>query len=112
MNCCDIYPGMLSRRISIERLQLTPDALGGFTEAWQPLSQPWAYIKPSSGRESVSADKLEATAVSRFVIRYNKNLLESDRVLYRGVYYNIRSLINIDEQDEYTEVIAERGVAQ
>lgn len=112
MKCCDITVGMLNRRISIERLQLTPDTLGGFTEVWQPLSQPWAFIKPMSGRELLSADKIEATAVSRFVIRYNKNLLESDRVLYRGVYYNIRSLVNIDELDEYTEITAERGVAQ
>lgn len=112
MNCCEIYPGMLNRRISIERKTLTADALGGFTESWQSLSQPWAHIKPMSGRELIHADKIDAVAVSRFIIRYNRNLREDDRVLYRGVYYNIRSLVNIDEQDEYTEITAERGVAQ
>jgi SPP1 family predicted phage head-tail adaptor len=103
---------MLNRRISIERKTLTPDALGGFDEVWQPLAQPWAHIKPMSGRELIHADKIGASATSRFVIRYNANLIESDRVLYRGVYYNIRSLVNIDEADEYTEITAERGVAQ
>ena len=112
MNCCDIYPGLLNRRISIERKTLTADSLGGFTEEWQPLAQPWAHIKPMSGRELIHADKIDATAVSRFVIRFNANLREDDRILYRGVYYNIRSLINIEERDQYTEITAERGVAQ
>lgn len=112
MKCCDIYPGMLNRRISIERKTLTADALGGFTEIWQPLAQPWANIKPMSGREIIHADKIDAVAVSRFIIRHNPNLREDDRVLYRGNYYNIRSLVNIDEQYEYTEITAERGVAQ
>jgi SPP1 family predicted phage head-tail adaptor len=112
MKCCDITVGMLNRRISIERLAVTADTLGGFTETWQPLSQPWAHIKPMSGRELIHADQISALAVSRFVIRYNRYLVESDRVLYRGVYYNIRSLVNIDEADEYTEITAERGVAQ
>ena len=112
MKCCDITVGMLSRRISIERKTLTPDELGGFAEVWQPLAQPWAHIKPMSGRELLHADKIDAPAASRFVIRYNANLREDDRVLYRGTYYNIRSLVNIDESDEYTEITAERGVAQ
>lgn len=112
MKCCDLYPGMLNKRIIIQRKTLTPDSLGGFTEVWSQIANPWAHIKPMSGRELIHADKIDATAVSRFIIRYNPNLLESDRVLYRGTYYNIRSLINVDEKDEYTEVTAERGVAQ
>ena len=112
MKCCDITVGMLNRRIIIERKTLTPDALGGFDEVWQPLAQPWAHIKPMSGREMLHADQLNASAISRFIIRCNRNLREDDRVLYRGTYYNIRSLVNIDEADEYTEITAERGVAQ
>ena len=73
---------------------------------------PYAHIKPMSGRELVNADKLDALAVSRFVIRYRSDLRESDRVNYRGTRYNIRSIVNINEQDQWLEITAERGVAQ
>ena len=112
MNCCGITPGMLTRRISIERLTTTPDALGGFAESWAAIAMPYAHIKPMSGRELVNADKLDALAVSRFVIRYRSDLRESDRVNYRGTRYNIRSIVNINERDEWLEITAERGVAQ
>ena len=112
MKCCDITPGMFNRRIIVERKALTADELGGFAEVWQTFSQPWAYIKPMSGRELIHADQINATAISRFIIRYTNALREDDRILYRGNYYNIRSIINIDEANKYTELTAVRGVAQ
>lgn len=112
MKCCDIYPGLLNRRIAIERKTLTPDALGGFTEIWSQHALPWAHIKPMTGRELLHADKIDARAASRFIIRYRSDLSEDDRISYRGDLYNIRSIVNIEERDEYTEILADRGVAQ
>jgi len=112
MKCCDITPGKLNRKIAINRRQLTPDNIGGFDQALVNLANPWAMIKPKSGTELLHADKLDAKAMSEFTIRYRTDLVESDLIEYRGVEYNIRSIINIEEADKYLLILAERGVAQ
>ena len=110
MKCCDITIGMLNRKISIQRENRVKNDTGGYDLTWSTVLTPWARIKPKSGGEKVHANRLDATGLSQVVIRYNDSLVETDRVLYKGNLYQIRSIINIDEQNQWTEIIMERGV--
>lgn len=112
MKCCDITPGMMKRRVSLQRKGDTPDGAGGVTVAWTQYAQPWASIKPKQGSEKLHSDRLDATGLSIVVMRYRDDVIESDKLVYRGKDYQIRSIVNIEEADRFLELTIERGVAQ
>lgn len=103
---------MLSRKIVIQRLTLTPDSVGGFSESWVTLSSPFARCKPMTGREVLRADRLNSPQMYEFIIRWRSGLLMTDRIQFRGELYNIRSIVNIDEADMWLQIMGEKGVAQ
>jgi SPP1 family predicted phage head-tail adaptor len=112
MNCCDITPAQLNRKVDLYRLVKTPTATGGFNESWVKVASLWAKIKNTSGTELVRADQLGATAYSDFTIRYRSNINEMMKLVYRGTDYQIRHINNIEEADKWLVVKAERGVSQ
>lgn len=111
MKCCDIVAGQLNRKVEIYRLVRTSDGQGGETEAPSLVASPWARLTPKSGSEKVHADRLDAHGLSSVVIRYRDDLDESMYLVYRSRNYQIRSIINVEEADEWTELTIERGVA-
>lgn len=97
------------------RLVEVADDLGGFSTEWQsmtPKKYKWAKVKPMSGRELIHADKIDATAASTFVVRFDSDILESDKILFKSREYNIRSIVNVEEDDRFLSILGERGVAQ
>lgn len=112
MKCCDITPSDLKHKIQIYRLAEVADSLGGFTTSWILHKTKWAKVKPMSGRELIHADKIDATAASTFTVRFDADILESDKIAFKGDDYNIRSIVNIDEGDRFLSILGERGVAQ
>lgn len=112
MKCCDITPSDLKHKIEILRLVEAPDSLGGFTTSWVSVKSKWAKVKPMSGRELIHADKIDATAASTFVVRFDSDILESDKILFKSREYNIRSIVNVEEDDRFLSILGERGVAQ
>lgn len=112
MKCCDITPSDLRCKIQIYRLTEVADALGGFTATFTLHKTKWAKVKPMSGRELIHADKIDATAASTFTVRFDADILESDKIVFKGNDYNIRSIVNVDELDRFLSILGERGVAQ
>lgn len=55
----------LSRRLTLEDRQVSPDGAGGFIETWVPLGTHWAEVRPGSGRERSG----EAGALSTLGLR-------------------------------------------
>lgn len=112
MKCCDMYAGKLNRLIEIYSLSTTKTATGGASDSWAIRDTYYARVEPVSGMESVRFDRLGAHGVTRFIIRYNEDVVESDKIVYKGVDYQIRSIINIEEADLWLEIMGEKGVAQ
>jgi len=110
MNCCDITVGELTRKIALQRATKVKNNGGGYTYNWSTYATPYARIKPKTGVERVHAGQLEATNYHQVVIRFNDAVLPDDRILYKNKYYQIRSIINIDEADLWTEILAQSGV--
>jgi len=106
-------PGELDQRITIEREILVDDGIGGqevtLTNIATCIS---AHSRNLSGKESERYDKLNATSLNMFVVRYRNDLREDDRINWGNIEYNIRHIPNNGGRKLYTEIIAERGVAQ
>ena len=106
------HPGEMNERIQIIRETRTSDGAGGQTLSLTTLASVWAHVRPRSGREMERFDRVNASAMYLFVIRYRTDVEESDRVLWKGEYYNIRYIAQGTGRALYLEIDAERGVAQ
>lgn len=112
MNCCKYKPSDLNRKIEFYALVDSRTGTGGQSTSWELIVSVWAKITAKQGKEISHGDQLDAVAVSEFIVRYRTDLVESTKIVYRGVDYQIRSIINIDEADEWLQIKAERGAVQ
>lgn len=113
MACCNsIKVGSLKHTIIIERAAKTPDGSGGNTIVWNTHITLRAKISPLSGRERVYAQRLEADITHRILFRYITDILPSDRINFNGRYFQIRSILNLEEGNCFLELSCEEGVAQ
>jgi SPP1 family predicted phage head-tail adaptor len=113
MKCCDMKAGMLKEPVEFQRLTRTSDGAGGFTEAWAAISSTptRGHVKSMSGGERWHSDRVEASATHRVVVRYDADLTTVDRVVMRGLAYNIRFIDNMEMADKWLYITAEVGVA-
>ena len=113
IKCCDITAGKLNALISIERVATTPDGEGGFTEAWtaDPVGGVWAMVKPMSGSERWFAERVTPGNRYRFVIRFKGDgndapyYSAADRIVYKGRTYGIESVVDIEDEQRFLEII-------
>lgn len=110
MKCCDITAGQLKRKITIERAVKVKDSGGGYDYSWSTLYTAHARMTPKNGVEKNHAGKLEATNKISVVLRFIDDLLADDRVNYGGEYFQIRSIMNIEFKNQWTELVCESGV--
>ena len=110
MKCCDVTTGKLNRKITIERADRVKNSGGGYDYTWQTIHTAYAMIKPKNGGERTHAGKLESTNMNDIVFRYIPDLLSDDRINYNGKLYQIRSIINIEEQNKWSQLVCESGV--
>lgn len=113
VKCGKYNARMLREPVTFQSKTLTADGAGGFTEAWSTItnSPTRALVTQSKGSEAYSHNRIEGRAGVRVVTRYNSAINEGHAVLIRGIRYNIRSVNNVDFDDDWLEIDAERGVA-
>ena len=97
-------PGDLRTRIVLEERRLEKDA-GGFNHivAGRQIST-WCKWTNAHGNELWLADAAGARKTATLLIRYQPDLDETWKVIYRGNTWEIRSIDNIREQNEYQEL--------
>jgi head-tail adaptor len=83
---------VLDQQLTVQRGTRTADGQGGYAIVWATVFTLWAEAREGGGGEgSRPGDRIEATGSVRFT--FNRvdadGLLESDRVLWDGVTYNI-----------------------
>lgn len=105
--------GELTERVTFRRETLTDDGMGGQTVTWTAVApNVWAKARALSGGEAERFDKLNATAMVRFIIRYRDDLQHDDQIVWNGVEHNIRYIEPTSSRRLYLAIDAERGVAQ
>lgn len=105
--------GALNERITFQAYTSYPDGIGGETREWADIATNptvWARVMPKSGREDRAEDRVTATAMTVFQIRYRSDIDETMRIAWEGEYYNIRNVPRKSQRNHYLEIEAERGV--
>lgn len=105
--------GALRKQVTIQAETSTPDGAGGYTVGWTNVATVWADIKPLSGNEPFVAGHLEGHVTHRVTMRYRTDIAVTTdmRLLYGARLFNIRAVMNTDEQNHWWELLVEEGAA-
>lgn len=104
----------LDQRVRIDAEVSTSDGGGGRVLGWSEKVTVWAEVLPLSGGESPRADRLENPATYAFVIRNRPHfeVVETDRLVWGGVPFDVVFVGDYGRRAGYTEIEARRGGAQ
>jgi SPP1 family predicted phage head-tail adaptor len=100
----------MSERITFQRYAETADGIGGVTQAWSDVVTVWAKAMSASGREGAVNDRTTATNMIVFEMYSRNDLTELDRIVWDGVWYNIRTIKRNGLRPQKMKIEAERGV--
>ncbi len=101
---------ILRREVTLQSPVEITDGAGGFSVSWSDVATVWADVRPLSGSEQWMARKLQSAITHRVTLRYRAGVTARMRILYGTRVFNIRTVINIDEANEFLELLAEEGV--
>ena len=111
MKCRDLCAGVLRHRLALQRATLTSDGMGGQTVAWQQYGSMRAHMTITSGMERGAHDRLEPIQRVVAYMRYRSDVLASDRVVFEGKAYQIRSVKDVEFRKQWLELDLEQGPA-
>ena len=103
-----------TKTFTIEALTNTPDGQGGYVPSWSTFATITGFVQKKtdqSGGEMVKDDQLEADYPTTFSFKYISGITNEMRVLFNGKYYNIRSIISVQEVDVWIDIVADESDA-
>ncbi len=102
----------LRHKIIVEKPLRVPDGAGGYSITWENNCTLWAAISTNNGKERYVAGKNTPIYSHVFRIRYTADVSEEMRIHFDERVFNIRALINVNQDNSILDVMAEEGVAQ
>ena len=98
--------GDLNKRVTIQYTTKVSDGMGHFTETWIDACTVFAAIWPNSAKEMVQSMQTDMVTSHRIRIRYRSVLRPSWRIKFGLRYFNIISILNPNEKNEYLDIMA------
>lgn len=95
--------GNLDKRIEVWGVTEITDDYGTHTQDGK-LYTCWAMVEGQRGKEYYEADKIANADNYKITIRYRKNINESNKIHYRGMIYEIQSIVNPYYSNEKLEL--------
>ncbi len=99
----------LRQRVTLQEEIKTADGVGGYVRSWKDVVQLWVEIVPISGKENVSADRLQSTATHRILMRRRADVNASQRLLLEERAFNILYVADAGTQAGILELLVEEG---
>lgn len=102
-----IRAGELRLRVAIQERDSATGSRGQSTESWETIDNRWADKMDVSGDEQQWVRQLAPTASTVFTIRRPRQytLSTRHRLVYRGTYYNIISIVGEDSTDQTLKLV-------
>jgi len=109
VKCCDLTSGKLRHNIVFEQKNQVSDGGGGYDYTTEQVATVRAYIKPVSTNERIFAAQVQSDISHKIYIRYRTDLNAAMRINYNGRLFQVKGLMNIEEQNKWLEIIAIEG---
>lgn len=103
--------GGLRHRINIEKRSTVQDSGGQPLLEWTPVKTLKARVEPIAGREYFTADQFAPEVTTRILIRFTTAVDEGMRALFLGVYYDIKTVLDIQFRHRWIIMMCESGVS-
>ena len=99
----------LKHQLILQERSTTADAIGGHRRDWVDVATLWAEITPISGRETFAYNQQTNRQRYRITLRYRNDIKPHMRLndLAGNRIFDIRSVINRQEQGEEIEILAD-----
>jgi SPP1 family predicted phage head-tail adaptor len=103
--------GEFNHKIVIQEETMVTNANGFSEKTWVNIVSPYAKIENTNGSRFFGASTDEVKKTSRFIIRYRSILKTKTekklQIIYDNRAYMVQYINNIDEKNEYQEIMAE-----
>jgi SPP1 family predicted phage head-tail adaptor len=96
--------GKLNKRIVLQYIDGSIFKDGVDVENWVDSVTIWAKAEPLRGKELWMAQSIHQEINMKFTIRYRKDVSEDMRILYDRKYFEIVSIVDIEEKHTYMEI--------
>ena len=103
--------GKFRHFITLQGQGTSRDSGGGISSGFSTIASVYANVVPKSGKEVYKQGKLVGSVTHEITIRYRTDITNASRISFNNKFFNIRSIINIDERDRYLKLMCEEGVA-
>lgn len=100
-------PGKLRDRIAILKKQVITDTSGYSQETWLTIAETWAMVEGLKGREYFTAAAVSAEKKIKITIRYRSDIKSDMRIKHDNLYYEIKSIVDLDGRKRYLQLICE-----
>ena len=101
--------GKFLHKVTAQDFTTTSDGAGGLTQTYSDTHTFFAEIEPLEGREAIEAEQLLGKQAFNFTTRYISelaNLSNESRLKFGTRFFNIHSVVNLDEQNEFLQIVA------
>ena len=90
--------GKLDKRITIQSLTTTQDALGELVNTWVTVCVVSASVNDLTGREFIASGSLIDSVLTKIEIRYRTDITASMRILLGQQIYNIEAVLHQNQK--------------
>lgn len=107
-----INAGKYRHSIVIQEPTKSTDAWGGEINTWSNFATVRAKKRPLRGRELIAAQAEQSETEVMFYIRYLSGVDRSMRIVHDSKYYDITSVVNVDERNRELEISTKTGMSE
>ena len=106
--------GLFRDRVTFQRMSSTTDVSGNTTGDWSDHATRYAHLIERLGQEDIEQGALQDVAVATMRVRADaitKAIKTADRVVSRGIYWAITSIMQVSSKGDLLEMRLEKGIA-
>ena len=106
--------GLFRDRVTFQRMASTTDVYGNTTGDWSDHATRYAHLIERLGQEDIEQGALQDVAVATMRVRADaitKAITTADRVVSRGNYWAITSIMQVSSKGYLLEMRLEKGIA-
>lgn len=100
----------LNKRVELQEKTKTFDGFGGYIEEWTTVQKLWAEVMPVDAIENFEANKIDEKISHIISIRYKNTISTHNRLKFNERIFNIRGIVNVNEENRILEIKAEEDI--
>jgi SPP1 family predicted phage head-tail adaptor len=102
-----VAAGELRTRLVIEAPARAGDGGGGATITWEQVAEVWGAVRPQTGKEDFTLDRVAGTVSHEIVIRYRADVTPAMRFRHGARSFGILAAFDPDGHRHWLRCLAE-----